>query len=170
MNIDANSLGTGASSNPSKSLCDAIKCGAYPSYNDVPGGVATVVYCSQTYGAQALSYCDSQCHQFWGQIEQNNPQFAPLSQKCNPQPIVSQPDVATVAPTVAPSIQTPLPVLTPQNIVQPIPSIQAALEPIPAPAQQCSLWCDLNAAIAEHPMASLAILLGVGMLLKGNRR
>jgi hypothetical protein len=50
------------------------------------------------------------------------------------------------------------PVLTPQSIVQPLPDIAAMLAPVAVASPRCSVWCDLNAAIQEHPLIALAIL------------
>ena len=148
----------------SQSLCDAIRCGAYPDYSTVPGGVAAVVACSQTYGASAFGQCDDRCKPYWSTIAQNNPSLNPAVQ-CAPQPAVAQPTpVATIAQTILPAVT-----LTPQNVVQPLPDITRALEPVPIPTSKCSLWCDLNAAIAEHPVMAIAILIGTAYVI-GSRR
>jgi hypothetical protein len=61
------------------------------------------------------------------------------------------------------------PVLTPENVVRPIPSITDALNPVAPSVNTCSLWCDLNGAIQANPLLSAGILLGAFLLLKGRR-
>lgn len=63
-----------------------------------------------------------------------------------------------------PATQPP-PILTPQNIVQPLPDIGAMLSPVPVPDPERSLWCDLNAAIAQHPFIALGVLVAGAALV-----
>jgi hypothetical protein len=66
------------------------------------------------------------------------------------------PVVAPVPPGVVTSLPTvPPPALTPHNIVQPLPDIQAAVMPAQAP---CSQWQALNGWIAQNPMWAVMIL------------
>jgi len=76
--------------------------------------------------------------------------------------------VAPAVTTAAISQKFP-PVLTPQNVSNPMPSITEALQPQVPASSKCSLWCDLNGAIANNPLLSAAILLGAFLLLKGRR-
>ena len=103
-------------------------------------------------------------------------------------PIVAAAAPATSLPPPLPSpnAPTPLPfgnpptplqtgpnagiqILTPQSIVSPFPDLTGAVAPNePAP----SLWCQLNTAIADQPVISIAVLAGIAILLwpKGKRR
>lgn len=58
-----------------------------------------------------------------------------------------------------------LPMLTPQSIVQPLPSI--TLQPVVVAAAEpgCNLWCDLNGAIAAHPVVAVVGLLAAVALI-----
>ena len=78
-----------------------------------------------------------------------------------------------VPPALNPITQPPaqnipgLPKLTPYDVVQPYPDITRALTPVPV--SQCSLWCDLNGAIAANPLVALLVLGGFVMLLGRSR-
>jgi hypothetical protein len=66
---------------------------------------------------------------------------------------------ASVEPAVAraaTAIHYP-PVLTPQNLVRPVPAITEALRPIPVDTAEG--WCGLNRAISDHPVIAGGILL-----------
>ena len=58
-----------------------------------------------------------------------------------------------------------MPVLTPENIVQPLPQItQNAIPPVPV-SGQCDWWSELNGAIAQNPGMAVLILAGATYLL-----
>jgi hypothetical protein len=112
----------------------------------------------------ALQWCS-----MWGQAGAKpcySPECAPAAQwlgNCI-QPAVAAPTAAVVPTTpAAPAPAPAIPVLTPQNIVQPLPDITAVVAPIPE--QSCSFWCDLNTAIAANPMIAVAVLAGAAFLL-----
>jgi hypothetical protein len=150
---------------PDRALCETIGCGGYPDYSAVPGGVATVMACSQTYGAMAFSLCDPKCKPHWDAIRQNNPSLNPATQ-CSPK--VSSPSAVPAAVVNTPA-QPPV-TLTPTNISPSLPNISKAMEPVPMPVQRCSVWCDVNAAIAQNPGTSALILAGLALLFIGGRR
>jgi len=52
--------------------------------------------------------------------------------------------------------------LTPQNIVQPMPDIAAAVQPVQVVSTP---WCDLNAWVASNPAIAVLVLLGSAALL-----
>jgi hypothetical protein len=56
-------------------------------------------------------------------------------------------------------------VLTPANIVQPLPDITQANQPVIVPTESTSCWCSLNQAINANPIISLAILAAVAVLI-----
>ena len=85
-----------------------------------------------------------------------DPECAPYVDKMGC-PAVAAPPIQLTLP--------PLPVLTPANIVQPMPDLLAAVAPIPLSVPSCSLWCDLNALIAQHPAMAVLILAGATALL-----
>ena len=63
----------------------------------------------------------------------------------------------------------PPPVLTPQNILQPLPDITQANAPVMISTGGC--WCDLNQAIEQNPLiAVLALAAATMMLLPRGRR
>lgn len=103
-----------------------------------------------------------------GVLSCNSPECDPVRQyltNCTP-PIA--PAVPVQAGPVPVPLALPPPVLTPANIVQPIPDITATVAPEPLPS--CSLWCDLNRAIAAHPWIAAAVLAaGYLAMRKGNR-
>ena len=106
----------------------------------------------------ALQWCS-----IWGQsgvLSCGDPSCAPWA-SCQPG--------AVGAPAPA-QVQPQLPVLTPQNIVQPLPDVAAAVAPVPV-AEDSGLWCSLNGAIAENPMLAVLTLAAVAVLLwpKGAR-
>lgn len=116
----------------------------------------------------ALQWCST-----WGQAGVKpcySPECGPAAQYLSNciQP-AQPPPTAAVIPTSAPMPAPAIPVLTPQNIVQPLPDITAVVAPEPEPT--CSFWCDLNSAIAANPMIAVAILAGAAFLLwpKGAR-
>jgi hypothetical protein len=78
------------------------------------------------------------------------------------------------APPDAPQVNIPAstPVLTPANIVQPLPDITQANAPVIVTGQDSSCWCSLNQMINDNPVIALAVLAGVAMLIlpKGARR
>jgi hypothetical protein len=107
----------------------------------------------------ALQWCS-----FWGRsgvISCADPSCAPWS-SC-PAPAMGAP-----AP---PQVQPQLPMLTPQNIVQPLPDVAAAVAPVPVDQDNGGLWCSLNGAIAQNPMLAVLSLAAVAVLLwpKGGR-
>lgn len=107
---------------------------------------------------EALQWCS-----FWGQagvLSCVNPSCAPWA-SCQPG-AAGGPAPAQAAPQ--------LPVLTPQNIVQPLPDVAAAVAPVPV-ADDSSLWCQINGAIAENPMLAVLTLAAMAVLLwpKGTR-
>lgn len=120
--------------------CLPYKCGADASNTD------------------ALQWCS-----LWGQagnLSCGDPSCAPWA-SC------PAPAVATPAPA---QVQPQLPILTPQNIVQPLPDVAAAVAPAPV-AQDDSMWCQINGAIAENPMLAVLALAAAAVLLwpKGGR-
>jgi hypothetical protein len=61
------------------------------------------------------------------------------------------------------------PRLTAQNLVRPIPAITNPLRAIPLP--NLSPWCEFNQAIADHPVISAGVLIGLyWMFSKGGNR
>lgn len=83
------------------------------------------------------------------------------------------PSGPTVQPLLPPVQHNPvplpgIPVLTPQNIVQPLPDITQVATP--CQEQECSFWSVVNAEIEKHPGWSVAILVGALLLFKGGRR
>jgi hypothetical protein len=68
-----------------------------------------------------------------------------------------------------PQVVPNLPILTPSNVVQPLPDITATLAP--EPFAPCGCWQNLNEWIWDNPFAAVAILLGGAFVLwpKGRR-
>jgi hypothetical protein len=127
--------------------CLPYQCGADPTNN------AARAWCS-----------------FWGQVgafacadEQCDPVRSLLTEWC-PSPTLAAPAPVSANPT--------LPMLTPQNITQPLPDITAATAPTPVATPSCSFWCVLNQAIDDNPLIAVAILAGGAALLwpRGKRR
>lgn len=92
-----------------------------------------------------------------------NPALAPCPEVC---PETVWPPVLQT-PKIVYDYNPAYPTLTPFNIVQPFPDITRALEPVET-EPSCSLWCDLNGYINQHPFISLGILAGIAALM--NRR
>ena len=71
----------------------------------------------------------------------------------------------------APQVNIPAstPVLTPSNILQPLPDITQANAPVIVSSDSC--WCALNRMINDNPVIALALLAGVAALIfpKGRR-
>jgi hypothetical protein len=100
---------------------------------------------------------------FWGQsgsLSCVDPSCAPFPVTC-PTPALGLPAPDQVQPN--------LPMLTPSNILQPLPDITAAVAP--APLADDSLWCSLNGAISDNPLLAVMILASAAVLLwpKGRR-
>lgn len=75
------------------------------------------------------------------------------------------PGCAPLPPLIPPQpVPVTMPVLTPQNIVQPLPDI-TSIAPMPLAENDCSLWCVLNGAITAHPVIAVAILVGVAFIV-----
>lgn len=69
------------------------------------------------------------------------------------------PSDSTVSGSITPAMMSaPLPVLTPDNIVQPFPNLSTQLATSP-PSDNTSFWCSLNQWIADNPVLAAAILL-----------
>lgn len=70
------------------------------------------------------------------------------------------------AEAAIPPVSAPLPamaILTPQNIVQPLPSISDAVQPVPA---SCGWWSQLNGWIRDNPALALLGLFGVAVAIR----
>lgn len=65
-------------------------------------------------------------------------------------------------PSAAPALP-PLPVLTTENILPPMPDITLATMPTALPVS-CSQWSQVNAWIAAHPVLAVAILAGLALV------
>lgn len=70
------------------------------------------------------------------------------------------PQAAPVAPA---PVLPPLPALTPDNILQPMPDITLATQAIPLPLE-CSVWSKVNHWIGENPVIAVVILAGVALV------
>lgn len=136
-----------ASTAPAGNDCLPYNCGA-DSQNQ-----AAIQWCSQ-WGHVGVYACSS-------------PQCDPVRSllACAPAPAPAPPPVPPPPPSVLMSPSLAVPNLTPQNVVQPLPDITATVKPTPIPTAQCSLWCDLNAAIAANPLMAVLILAGGAFLL-----
>jgi hypothetical protein len=134
--------------NPATTKATAAQCLAYQCGID-SDNAAAIQWCAQSGQVGAFGCGDVEC--------------APLLALMN----CAVPAVGGPAPPQAAPV---LPVLTPQNITQPLPDITSAVAPV-AVAQSCSLWCDLNGAIAANPLMAVLILAGGAFLLwpKGKR-
>lgn len=105
---------------------------------------------------------------YWGQVGA----FACADAQCAP--VLSQltncPQPAIAANVPAPVLPD-LPVLTPQNITQPLPDITSWTAPAPVSTPSCSLWCVINQAIDDNPLLAVLALAGASFMLwpKGSR-
>lgn len=134
-----------ANNPPSAADCVPFQCGADPA------NMAARMYCSYYGHAAAYPCSDAQC--------------APYpSQAC----ALPQPAPTPLVPAPPPP---KLPVLTPISIQPPGPSITEPLTPAIVAQPECSFWCDLNGAIAAHPVLAVAVLVGLALCLlpKGGR-
>jgi hypothetical protein len=87
-----------------------------------------------------------------------------------PGPVIPSASAAQEIATVPGSDPIPgIPVLSPQNIAQPLPDITATLAPLPAAP---SLWCDVNVWIGDNSILAVGLLAAVALLLwpKGRAR
>lgn len=83
------------------------------------------------------------------------------------QPWCPNPKIAPQVKTLAQKFYYP-PVLTPQNLVRPVPSITEALMPIDTRPR--GGWCGLNESISNHPLIAGAVLVGAFVLVVKGRR
>lgn len=80
-------------------------------------------------------------------------------------PSIAPPSITTQAPPTAPLPN--LPVLTPQNIVQPLPDITLTVMPAPQP---CGMWADVNGWIAANSEIAVLIVLGLAFVVWPRKR
>lgn len=76
-----------------------------------------------------------------------------------------------ITPTIPPPPATPPVMLTPQNIVQPLPNISQPNAPVPVSVTSDSCWCQINQWLTDNPLLAAGILAGFAMLAlpKGGR-
>lgn len=81
------------------------------------------------------------------------------------------PHCALPSPAPSQPPAPPIPTLTPENIVAPLPDITRVLAPSPSPVPSCTPWCVINGWIGEHPLLAVAMVAGAAVLLwpKGGR-
>ena len=133
---------------PTDADCLPYRCGADPT------------------NIHAIEWCS-----MWGKIGVlgcNSPECDPVRQyltSCTPPPVPGLPAPSPVV-TIPPAA---VPMLTPQNIVQPIPDIVATVAPVPETVPACSLWCDVNRAIIDNPLIAIVALGAFYMLARGKR-
>jgi hypothetical protein len=120
--------------------------------------------------AAAIFWCG-----FWGQEAFggaqpcSSPACAPYKAQIPGCSIIAPTPLAPFVPTPTPDF--PPPVLTPVNIVQPLPDITQPNTPVAISDTSC--WCSLNEAIRDHPvLAVLALAAGTMLMMpkKGGRR
>ena len=82
-----------------------------------------------------------------------------------PAPTVNwQPQVHDYSAEAAVSVPLPaMAILTPQNIVQPLPSISDAVQPVPV---SCGWWSQLNGWIRDNPALALLGMFGVAVAIR----
>jgi hypothetical protein len=145
--IDGTVIQNPGSTSPTADQCTPYQCGADQSNHD------------------AYYWCG-----FWGRggnVQCEYPQCAPYR--------ASIPACNIVAPTPQapnpPQPPTPPVVLTPANVVQPMPNITVANTPVPVKTQDPSCWCQLNQFINDNPLIAVLALAGVAMIVlpKGGR-
>ena len=137
---------------PTREDCIPYMCGADPANQNAR------MYCSWHGRSGAMPGCtDPECAPYKSAIPY-----------CTLPVATPAPAASIFTPPVPPPPPPPL-TLTPANIVQPLPDITRTLAAQPATVE-CSLWSQLNGAIANHPGVALAILAGATYLVwKGNR-
>jgi len=123
---------------PSAETCVSYACGADPA--NLAGRYACAYYGM----AQALSCQDPQCTPY-----------------CPDQQVMAQ---AAALPASQPA---PVAVLTPQSIIQAVPTITLQ----PAPIQMtCDWWSTVNGNIAQNPLLAAGILGILGFAVLSSRR
>ena len=121
--------------------CIPYQCGVAPS------NMAARQWCSW-YGHVGARVCmDPSCAPYRDQLQGCT---LPLPPAASPPP-----------PAIAPEN---IPVLTPANIVQPLPNITATFRPAPVGVPSCSFWCVLNGAISDHPYIALGAIAAIAAL------
>jgi hypothetical protein len=143
-------------SDPANTPATAAQCAPYKCGVD-SGNAAAIFWCG-----------------YWGQEAFGGAQPC-LSPTCAP--YVSQiPGCSIIAPSPAepaaplPTPTYPAPVLTPQNIAQPLPDITQVNAAVPVQTQS-SCWCTLNSLIEDNPVIAVLILgATTALLLKKGKR
>lgn len=168
---------------PNQVNCDMLSCGAIPAgpdYDNLKSACPEAGFFGPEGGALCSSpvcapYKSQMLTAGWGQgLECCVAEGGTWS---NSAPYCTFPAVSVPvgAPPEAPQVNIPAgtPVLTPANIVQPLPDITQANQPVIISTESGSCWCSLNQMINDNPVISLAILAAVAVLVipkKGARR
>jgi hypothetical protein len=144
--VDGSVISNPMSTAPTGNQCLPYQCGADPD------NAAARAWCAFWGQSAAYACADVQCA----------PVASLLTEWC-PSPTLAAPAPVTANPA--------LPMLTPQNITQPLPDITAATAPTPVATPSCSFWCVLNQAIDDNPLIAALVLAGGAFLLwpKGKR-
>jgi hypothetical protein len=146
--------------------CVAIQCGVHPSPPD------RISICEAMGQTGTRSCIDPACQIHLKVLQSQG------TCPATPTVLAVPPAAPSIMPTQAsanpPAGQpaSPPPVLTPQNIVQPVPDITQAWNPVPSPTQKRSFWCDINGSIDAHPAIAAAVLAIAALIVMhdGNRR
>ena len=136
--------------------CVPFMCGQ-PSYESAdPATQKIILSCSQAGYIASLSCTDQTCIQSGYGCKTPTAPVPKTTSKVPAKAIT--PPAAGQAPVA----------LTPQNIVNPLPSISDALRP--EVIATCSQWQELNAAIARNPVVSVAIAVGIFAFIANQKR
>lgn len=134
-----------------KQYCLKISCGCI---SQAEAGPENLYACSSTYGGAVYPSGAPQCAGLCPE-----PQI--------PQALIqsaTQPPFVTGTPTAQPAAT-----LSIYNVTSPMPDITAALQPVET-GPKCSLWCDLNEAIENHPVIAGGALIALFAAMIGHKR
>jgi hypothetical protein len=136
--------------------CIPYQCGSDP------GNLAMVYACSQAGFSGVRSCADPTCAPYCPDAQIQSA-AAPAPKKSTGTPAISKVNRNAIHQAGV------RPMLTPQNIVAPLPDITRALQPMPTPVH-CSDWDQLNMSIANYPLIAAGILgLAFFVFWKGGR-
>jgi hypothetical protein len=155
--------------------CDMLSCGAIPAgpdYNYLKSACPEAGFFGPAGGATCSSptcapYKPQMLTAGWGQGLECCVAEGGIWSNSAPYCTFPPASLPVGAPPEAIQVNLPAgtPNLTPANIVQPLPDITQANQPVPIPTEDTSCWCSLNQAINNNPVISLAILAAVAVLV-----